>query len=109
VHSDAFVDQPLSLEEANRFWQTWFAAFPEMDLEVTRTLIADDVAVAQWIFTGTHAQPLGSPVFDPPLEPTQRTIRLRGISVYDIGGALIQRETMYIDLATLWVELGVQQ
>ncbi len=108
VHNDAFVDQPLSLEEANRFWQSWFAAFPEMDLEVTRTIAAEEVVVVQWIFTGTHAAPLGSPVFDPPLPPTGRTIRLRGISVYDIHGALIEKETMYIDLATLWVELGVQ-
>ncbi len=109
VHSDAFIDQPLSLEETNRFWQSWFAAFPEMDLEVTRTIVAEEVVVAQWTFTGTHSQPLGAPVFDPPLEPTQRTIRLRGISVYDIEDELIAKETMYIDLATLWVELGVHQ
>lgn len=109
VHNDAFADRPLSLEETNRFWQVWFAAFPEMDLEVTRTIAAEDVVVAQWTFTGVHRHPLGPPVFRPPLEPTQRVVRLRGISVYDIADGQITRETMYIDLATLWVELGVSK
>ena len=109
VHSDAFADQPLSREGVNRFWPAWFAGFPEMDFEVTRTIAAETVIVAQWIFTGTQSGLLGPPVFDPPLEATGKTIRLRGVSIYDIEAGLIQKETMYIDLATLWVELGVTQ
>jgi steroid delta-isomerase-like uncharacterized protein len=107
VHNDAFANQPLTQEETNQFWPAWFAAFPEMDYEVTRTIAAENVVVTQWIFTGTHTHPLGTPVFDPPQEPTGKTIRIRGVSVFDIGAGLIQKETMYIDLATLWVELGV--
>jgi steroid delta-isomerase-like uncharacterized protein len=107
VHSDAFRNQPLTQEETSQFWPVWFAAFSEMDYEVTRTVAAESVVVSQWIFTGTHDGVLGSPVFDPPQQPTGKTIRIRGISVYDIKDSQIQRETMYIDLATLWVELGV--
>jgi steroid delta-isomerase-like uncharacterized protein len=107
VHNDAFVNQPLNQAETAQFWPVWFAAFSEMDYEVTRTIAAEDVVVTQWIFTGTHVASLGPPVFDPPQEPTGKTIRIRGISVYDIEAGLIQKETMYIDLATLWVELGV--
>jgi steroid delta-isomerase-like uncharacterized protein len=107
VHSDAFANKPLTQEETGQFWPAWFAAFPEMDYEVTRTIAAENVVVTQWIFTGTHAHPLGIPVFDSPQEPTGKTIRIRGISVYDIDTGLIHKETMYIDLATLWVELGV--
>ena len=70
-------------------------------------IAAENVVVTQWVFTGTHTEPLGVPVFDPPQEPTGKTIRLRGVSVYDIDTGLIQKETMYIDLVTLWVELGV--
>jgi len=109
VHSDAFANKPLSQEETSQFWPTWFAAFPEMDYEVTRTIAAENVIVTQWTFTGTQANPLGAPVFDPPQESTGKTIRIRGVSVYDIEAKLIQKETMYIDLATLWVELGVSQ
>ena len=109
VHSDAFKNQPLTQEETNQFWPAWFAAFSEMDYEVTRTIAADNVVVSQWIFTGTHTDTLGAPVFTPPQEPSGKTICIRGVSVYDIADGLIQKETMYIDLATLWVELGVTQ
>ena len=107
VHGDAFADTPVTNEQMNRFWPVWFAAFPEMDYEVTRTIAAETVVVTQWVFSGTHAAPLGPPVFDPALPPGGKTIRFRGVSIYDITAGLIQRETMYIDLATLMVELGV--
>jgi len=107
VHADAFEDKPLTHAETNQFWPTWFQGFPEIDFEITRTIAAETVVVVQWTFIGTHTGPLGGPVFDPPLAPTGKTIRLRGVSVYDLQDELLQRETMYIDLATLWVELGV--
>ncbi|MCA9969463.1 MAG: ester cyclase [Anaerolineales bacterium] len=107
AHGDAFEDAPLSAEATQSFWPAWFAAFPEMDYEVTRTVAAADVVVTEWIFTGTHARPLGPPVFDPPQPPGQRTIRFRGVSVYEVANGRIQRETTYLDLATLMVELGV--
>lgn len=109
VHSDAFEDKPLTHIETNRFWSVWFAGFSEVDFEVTRTIAAEAVVVLQWTFTGTHDGPLEAPLFDPPMAPTGRTIRLRGVSIYDLKDDLLQRETMYIDLATLWVELGVTE
>jgi predicted ester cyclase len=115
VHGDALEDGPLTAEETRAFWPAWFAAFPEMDYEVTRTVAAPSVMVTQWVFTGTQTQPLGPPVFDPPLPPSGRTIRFRGVTVYDVAEdghdpaqrKLIQRETTYMDLATLMVELRV--
>ncbi len=107
VHNDAFASTPLSQSETNSFWTPWFAAFPEMDFEATRTIAAETVVVVQWRFTGTHSHPLGAPIFEPALTPTGRTISIRGVSVFDLEAGLIQKETMYIDLATLWVELGV--
>jgi steroid delta-isomerase-like uncharacterized protein len=109
VHGDAFKNQPLTQEETNQFWPAWFAAFSEMDYEITRTVAAESVVVSQWIFTGTHDGVLGSPIFNESQEPSGKTIRIRGVSFYDVNDGLIQKETMYIDLATLWVELGVTQ
>jgi steroid delta-isomerase-like uncharacterized protein len=108
VYGDAFASEPLSSEETKQFWPTWLVGFTEIDYEVTRTIAADEVVVTQWVFTGTHNKPLGPPIFDPPVEPTGRTIMFRGVSIYDISGGLIKRETAYIDLATIMVELGVQ-
>ena len=108
VHGDAFEDGPLNAEETAAFWPAWFAAFPEMDYEVTRTVAAPSVAVTQWVFTGTQTETLGSPVLEPALPPSGRTIRFRGVTVYDVAAnGKIQRETTYMDLATLMVELGV--
>jgi steroid delta-isomerase-like uncharacterized protein len=107
VYADAFEDPPSSAEETHAFWAIWFEAFPEMDYEVTRTIAAETVVVTEWTFTGTHDGPLGPPASWEPLQPTGRTIQLRGVSVYDVHDGLIQRETTYLDLATLMVELGV--
>ena len=107
VYGDASESGPLSSEETKEFWPSWLVGFPEMDYEVTRTIAAEEVVVMQWVFTGTHSHPLGPPIFEPPVPPTGRTIMFRGVSIYDINGGLIKRETTYMDLATLMVELGV--
>ncbi len=108
VHVDAFEGEPLSAEDASEFWPIWFAAFPDLDYQVTRTIAAERVIATQWLFTGTHSGPLGPPVFDRHVGPTDRTIQFRGLSIYDLAGGLIQRETLYLDFATVLVELGVE-
>jgi steroid delta-isomerase-like uncharacterized protein len=108
IHGDAFESDPISSEQTGQFWPAWFAGFPEMDYEVTRTIAGETVIVTQWIFTGTHGGTLGNPVFENPIEPTGRTIRFRGVSIYDIHDGRILRETTYMDLATLMVELGME-
>jgi steroid delta-isomerase-like uncharacterized protein len=107
VQRDAFEQSALSHEETNAFWPAWFASFPEMDYEVTRTIAAETVVVTEWVFLGTNSGPLTVPVFGRDMDPTGRTIRLRGVSIYDLQDGLIRRETLYLDLATLLVELGV--
>ena len=108
VYGDASASGPLTSEETMQFWPSWLVGFPEMDYEVTRTIAAEEVVVMQWVFTGTHSQALGPPIFDPPVPPSGRTIMFRGVSIYDLRAGLISRETTYMDLATLMVELGVE-
>jgi predicted ester cyclase len=107
VQRDAFEQDSLSHQETRAFWPSWFASFPDMDFQVTRTIAADAVVVTQWVFLGTNTGPLTTPVFGRDREPTGRTIRLRGVSIYDVHEGLIRREALYLDLATLFVELGV--
>jgi steroid delta-isomerase-like uncharacterized protein len=108
VHGDAAEREPLSAEETRMFWSFWFVAFPELDWEVTRTIAAENVVVTQWTFTGTNSGPLDASILESLVGPTGRTIQLRGASFYDVAEGLIQRETAYLDLATLMVELGVE-
>lgn len=105
VYGDASQDPPNSAEESGTFFPAWFIGFDEMDFEVKRTIAAEEVVVTEWVFMGTHTGPLGPPVFEEQLDPTGRTIQFRGLTVYDVSGGLIQRETIYMDLATLIVEL----
>ena len=106
VHTDAFQEQLMSAHDTRAFWPKWLAAFDEHDYEVTRTIAAEMVVVTQWVFTGRHTKSLGPPVFDFEVQATGKTIRFRGVSIYEIADGLIERETLYMDLATLLVELG---
>jgi steroid delta-isomerase-like uncharacterized protein len=108
VQRDAFEQGALSHQETRAFWPSWFDSFPDMDLHVVRTIAAEEVVVTQWVFMGTNSGRLTNPVFEPEIEATGKTIRFRGVSVYDVQEGLIQRETLYLDLATLFVELGVR-
>jgi predicted ester cyclase len=107
VHRDAFESAELSRQETKAFWPSWFASFPEMDYQVTRTIAAEEVVVTQWVFMGTNTGPLTPPVFGSHMEPTGKTIRFRGVSLYDVRRGLIQREMICMDMVTLYVELGV--
>ncbi len=109
VHRDAAGHDPASAEDVQAFRPAWLGAFQEFDYEVTRTIAAQEVVVAEWVFTGTHTGTIAPPIFDETLKSTGRTIRIRGVSVYDIRGELIQAETVYLDMATLMVELGAAQ
>jgi steroid delta-isomerase-like uncharacterized protein len=108
VHNDAAGREPLTAEETRMLWSFWFVAFPELDWEVTRTIAAENLVVIQWVFIGTHSGPLEYFILGDHVEPTGRTIQLRGASFYDVSEGLIQRETIYLDFATLVVELGVE-
>jgi len=108
VHLEAFQRGPLPAVDTRVFWPSWLAGFPERDFEVIRTIVADEVVVAEWVFTGTHSAALGPPVFADIVEPTGKTIRFRGVHVFDIHDGLIRREAMYMDQATLIVELGIE-
>jgi steroid delta-isomerase-like uncharacterized protein len=107
VQRDAFDSSPLSNEETKTFWPDWFSAFPQRDYHITRTIAGEEVIVTQWAFSGTHLGPLSHPIFGSPIEATGKTICFRGISVYDVKDGLIRRETTYMDLSTLFVELDV--
>jgi len=78
-----------------------------LDYEVSCTLAAEDVVATQWAFTATNSRPVSPPIVPIDMEATGRTVKIRGATFYDVNDGLIERETMYTDLSTLFVELGV--
>ena len=109
VAGDAFDDSQRTESEAKQFWPAWFKAFPDMDYQVTRTIVTETVVVTEWRFMGTNAGKLYADIFGKEVDATQKSIRFRGVSIYEINENLVTRETLYMDLATLWVELGVSE
>lgn len=107
VARDAFGEELFDCGESLEFWDSWFKAFPEMDYQVSRTIAAEQVIITQWTFIGTNSGPLPALIFQKDQHPTGKTIKIRGVSVYDVNHDLIERETIYMDLGTLLVELGV--
>jgi predicted ester cyclase len=108
VYLDAYGVAPQALPEGTDIYRSLFSACPDGDLAVTRTIAGAEVVVQEWTFSGTHSRraehwALHGQRHD---QPTGKEVRLRGVSLYDIVRGLIQRETIYLDHATLLVELG---
>jgi predicted ester cyclase len=108
VYLDAYGVAPQALPEGTDIYRALFSACPDGDLAVTRTIAGAQVVVQEWTFSGTHTGraehwALRGRMHE---QPTGSQVRLRGISIYDISGGLIQRETIYLDQATLLVGLG---
>lgn len=109
VHEDAFMFRPDTAEEATDRYRALFIAIPDLDLEVKRTIVAEEVVVQEWTMIGTNTGPLEPPLLrNERAEATGNSIRLRGISVLDIKDGLIVHETIYLDNATWAVELGIE-
>lgn len=107
VHGDAFGSGSLDSDGAERVWGDWFHAFPEQRLQVARTLLGPTVASMEWTFTVHHLGELRPPIVAEVAPPSGRRATFRGVTVLDIGGGLIRRETVYLDYVTLLVALGI--
>lgn len=106
VHRDAEGRNPFNAEGALRFWQNWFAAFSSFDWEITRAIDADDVVVAEWTFVGKQDGSLEG-LFRISAPVSNKVVRFRGASFFECKDGKIKHLTLYMDLATLMVELGV--
>jgi predicted ester cyclase len=108
VYLDAYGVAPQAEPEGMDLYRALFSACPDGDLMVTRTIAGAEVVVQEWMFSGTHTGQAEHWTLRAQrhIQPTGRKVRLRGVSLYDIVGGLIQRETIYLDHATFLVELG---
>ena len=90
-----------------QFFAGWFGAFPDAHVEVHRVHIADDVAVEEGTFTGTHHGALPGPGGDIP--PTGRPVSVDYIQVLRFrDGQHISFNLMY-DRLLMLEQLGLGQ
>jgi len=97
-HAEGVEDQvPTGIlrgpEGVKGFFDELFAALPDMEYTVDRITAGPETAAVQWRGRGTFD---GGPFAG--VEPTGRTIELRGVDVLEVDGdGAITRNTVYFD------------
>ena len=78
-----------------------FAAFSDATARMPSVLVAGDRAAAEWTFEGRYTGQI------PGLPPgTGQPVSFRGVSVLELAGGAIQRNTRYFDLFGLLMQTG---
>ncbi|MBK8943440.1 MAG: ester cyclase [Polyangiaceae bacterium] len=80
----------------------YFAAFPDAKVTYTRVVAQGSMAVAEWVFTGTHkADFMGQ-------KATNKKTGYKGVSVVVFSNdGKVKRDTAYFDAGTMMGQLGL--
>jgi len=108
VYEDESWYEPMHGHEAVRGFLEWlWRAFPDMEFEYEKPLIAADRPTAAWVCDG-WATNTGS--FDPPGKPpTNARCQWRGVDIIDFRDGKIARLRIRYDTAKNMVKLGFLQ
>jgi steroid delta-isomerase-like uncharacterized protein len=80
--------------ELEAFGQAFFAAAPDLQIELASHIVSGDHGAAEWWFKGTqHGEVIGLP-------PSGRRFAFRGMSAFDLRDGKIVRCSDYWDLET---------
>ncbi len=79
------------------FAQFFFTAIPDLKIELVNSHIKGGHGTIEWIFSGT----------DKGIYMTGKKFSVRGVTVLDLKGNKISRDSDYWDLATVLRELGL--
>jgi steroid delta-isomerase-like uncharacterized protein len=80
-----------------------FATFPDFKLETKSLLASGDRAAAEWVMTGTFLGEIKSAG----LKPTGKSFSVRGVSMFELNGEKVRRETDYYDGVTFLRQIGL--
>jgi predicted ester cyclase len=94
-------------EEQNRMvLQGFWAAFPDIRLEITLQVANDQYVVSHWLASGTHTGPLHT-ASGGRIEPTGKQVKLAGSTTMEIQDGKHKRSWMFYDQASLLAQLGL--
>ena len=79
------------------------ANFPDLRTRAEEVVVSGDRAVVHWSYEGTHQH---GELYE--LEATGRTVRVEGISIYEIRGGKVVRENGVGDTFSLMTQLGAE-
>ena len=97
---------PMNNEQTRMYEQNFLTAFPDLHFKVTLTVAQEDHVVVNWIASGTHTGPLGTPSGSA-IEPTEKKASVSGSSTYEIKNGKITRAKTHFDMAELLGKLGL--
>lgn len=107
-HPDSYTDDFVAVgefhgrDQVRGFFAELFAAFPDFEFTVER-VIADSEAVAvKWQATGTFSGDRFQGI-----EPTGKSVLVRGCDVFEIEDGWIRRNTVFYDGATFARDIGM--
>ena len=97
---------PLNVEQYRMFLQGYLTAFPDAHIDVNLMIAQGDYVVTQWTGTGTHTEPLRTPVGGS-IPPTGKKVVLKACDIYELKGGRIIRSWNFFDRASLLGQLGL--
>jgi len=101
-----YEDAPMGLvlhgkEELRGFATAFFNGFPtDLKAVVTTAVVDGDHGASEWRFTGTHSGDM------PNMPASNKTMDVRGASIYEFEGGKIKHKIDYWDLSTMLRQLG---
>jgi len=86
------------LVEIRKFAVDSFAAVPDIHFDLVDSTLKGGHGTIEWVFSGTDTGGFGG---------TGKRFSVRGVTVMDVRGTKLSRETDYWDLATVLKEIGL--
>jgi steroid delta-isomerase-like uncharacterized protein len=90
------------IDDELTFARELFAAFPDLEIEVTRLMAVDQVVAAAWIRRGTFT---GADIMG--LSANGARFESPAAGFFEIEGAVVKRLTVYTDMNKFGRDLGV--
>jgi steroid delta-isomerase-like uncharacterized protein len=101
-----YEDAPMGLvlhgkEELRGFATSFFNGFPtDLKAVITTAVVDGNHGASEWRFTGTHSGDM------PNMPASNKTMDVRGASIYEFEGGKIKHKIDYWDLSTMLRQLG---
>lgn len=92
-------------EGARQFLTGWASAIPDAQVTLSTVAVADEYAIAEFFFRGTHTGTLHSP--SGPIQATGKRLEVPVCEVMHFSGGKIDSTRTYYDAATMMRQLGL--
>lgn len=89
--------------ELEAYYNYLLTGYPDLTFEVKSCFGSDNRIANEWIMTGTHTGDTAR------FKATGKTFSIPGVSILEIQGGQIIRETDYWDMCSLLQQLGIMQ